>query len=172
MLFIRYLFLVLILSCSTSIGFLLSKRFADRLNELNTISNLTNTLQNKIRFTRMPLKEIFEELAEYQDNLEISDLFRKIAKKMEKMKTSDAWVDAIDEKKLCFNLSLKDLNLIKTLGNTLGKTDIDGQMSEIEQFNTLLKIQIKEAEHEKNKNEKMYRSLGTIVGLAIVILLF
>ena len=61
---------------------------------------------------------------------------------------------------------------MRTLGNVLGKTDIEGQMSEISQFSNLLKTQIKNAENEKNKNSKMYKSLGTIIGLAIVIILY
>ena len=52
-----------------------------------------------------------------------------------------------------------------------GKTDIEGQMSEINLFKELLKNQIKKAEEEKRKNLKMYRSLGTIVGLTIIIIL-
>ncbi len=52
-----------------------------------------------------------------------------------------------------------------------GKTDIDGQMSEINLFKEMLKNQIKKAEEEKKKNAKMYKSLGTIIGLSIVILL-
>ena len=70
------------------------------------------------------------------------------------------------------NLKNEDIELIKSLGTLLGKTDIEGQMSEIEQFKTMLETQIKIAEEEKNKNSKMYKSLGTIIGLAIVIVLF
>ena len=70
------------------------------------------------------------------------------------------------------NLKNEDITLMKNLGNVLGKTDIEGQMSEINQFLLLLKEQIKNAEEEKNKNAKMYKSLGTIIGLAIVIILF
>lgn len=53
-----------------------------------------------------------------------------------------------------------------------GKTDIDGQMSEINLFKELLKTQIQKAEEEKRKNTKMYKSLGTIAGLTIIIILF
>ncbi len=54
----------------------------------------------------------------------------------------------------------------------LGKTDIEGQVSEINQFLTLLDGQIATCEEEKNKNTKLCKSLGTIVGLGIVIILF
>ena len=42
---------------------------------------------------------------------------------------------------------------------------------EIELTLNFIDTQILKAEEERKKNEKMYRSLGTIVGLAIVIIL-
>ena len=78
----------------------------------------------------------------------------------------------VDEERFLLNFNNEDINLIKSFGSMLGKTDVDGQMSEINQFVSLLNGQIVTAEEEKNKNSKMYKSLGTIVGLGIVILLF
>lgn len=169
--FFRYLFLVLILSGSTSIGFLLSKRYTDRLGELNTFSNFINLLQNKIKFTHLPLAEIFEEMASIKTDPKIADFFLRVYTKLNIKTTKEAWNDALEEERYYLNLKNEDINLIKSLGNTIGKTDIEGQMSEINQFTIMLQEKIKEAEQEKNKNEKMYKSLGTIVGLAIVILL-
>ena len=63
-------------------------------------------------------------------------------------------------------------NELLNLNMQLGKTDVEGQMSEINQFCSLINEQIAIAEEEKNKNSKMYKSLGTIIGLAIVIILF
>ena len=56
--------------------------------------------------------------------------------------------------------------------NYYGKTDISGQISEIDLTNTFLDMQIEKAENEKRKNQKMYKTLGTVIGLAIVIILF
>lgn len=54
----------------------------------------------------------------------------------------------------------------------LGKTDVEGQVSEINITSDFIDTQINKAEEECKKNEKMYKSLGSIVGLAIVIILF
>ena len=56
--------------------------------------------------------------------------------------------------------------------NFYGKTDVEGQISEIEVTLDFIDTQIKNAEYECKKNEKLYRTLGTIVGLAIIIILF
>lgn len=52
-----------------------------------------------------------------------------------------------------------------------GKTDVQGQLNEINLHISFLDKQIDLAEEESKKNEKMYRTLGTIFGLAIIIIL-
>ena len=69
------------------------------------------------------------------------------------------------------NFTKEDKDIIKGLAKMLGKTDIDGQVSEIRLTNKFLEVQIKDAENEKNKNEKLYKTLGATVGLALVIIL-
>lgn len=170
--FLRYIFLISILVGSTSIGFLLSRRYSDRMKELNDISSLINILKNKIKFTHKPLGEILEEISTIKKDTKILEIFSKTGEKLEDRKIEEAWNEAISEEKFYLNLKNEDIELMRTLGNVLGKTDIEGQMSEINQFDNLLKIQIKNAENEKNKNSKMYKSLGTIIGLAIVIILY
>ena len=68
-------------------------------------------------------------------------------------------------------LKKEDINSIKPLGKLLGKTDIDGQVSQIKLVYEFLEEQIKDATEEKIKNEKMYQKLGAIVGLVMVIVL-
>ena len=133
---------------------------------------MVNILQNKIKFTHKPLGEIFEEMSEIDKKSKVSKIFTKCTQELEKENVQDAWNEAVDEERFLLNFNNEDINLIKSFGSMLGKTDVDGQMSEINQFVSLLNGQIVTAEEEKNKNSKMYKSLGTIVGLGIVILLF
>lgn len=48
---------------------------------------------------------------------------------------------------------------------------MEGQLSQIEITESFLEEQIRQAQEEKNKNEKLYQKLGMTVGLAIVIIL-
>ena len=64
-----------------------------------------------------------------------------------------------------------DIDIIKGLGRMLGKTDLSGQISEIKLVNNFIDAQIEDAKQEKDKNYKMYKTLGIVVGATIVIIL-
>ena len=53
----------------------------------------------------------------------------------------------------------------------LGKTDLEGQVTQINLTCEFLDKQIEKAEEERKKNEKLYKTLGTVIGMAIVIIL-
>ena len=118
---LRYIFFIIILIGSTSIGFLISKRYIDRVEELNCLLKLSNILQNKIKFTHKPLKEIFEELSKLEANKQISELFNVLSKKLGYISMEEAWNEVINEKKANLSLKKQDIQLIKTLGNVLRK---------------------------------------------------
>ena len=78
--------------------------------------------------------------------------------------------EAINESKNYLNDEDKEAFL--SLSKMLGMTDIDGQVSQIEITQSYIDRQIKLAEEEKNKNQKLYQKLGVIIGISIVIILF
>ncbi len=80
-----------------------------------------------------------------------------------------AWEEAIEESEN--NLTKEDKYVLKTLSKLLGQTDIEGQSSQIEITQKFLETQLKEAQEQKEKNEKLYSKLGTTIGLVIVIIL-
>lgn len=168
MLMIKYVILTVILGISIWIGILVSKKYKDRVMELKEFRNSLNILENKIKFTYEPLQEIFKQIS---DNLEnnISLIFENTNKNLKRMNMCDAWNKAIDESKL--NLNKEDISIIKNMGKLLGKTDVEGQVSEIKLTSDFIDLQIEKAEKEREKNEKLYKTLGTVVGLAIVIIL-
>ena len=169
---LRYFFLFGIVAGSTSIGFIISKGYSERLDELNAFNTLINILQNTIKFTKLPLKDIFEQIGNITIKTRVKNIFINCSQKIKDTTLENAWKQAIDEEMDYLNMKNEDFDVIETLGNTLGKTDIDGQMNELNQFKERLNIQIKQAEEEKRKNSKMFKSLGTIAGLVLVIILF
>ena len=169
MIVIKYFILFLILVASTLIGRSLSKKYVYRLKELEEIKNSFNILKTKIKFTYEPIPELFQEL-ENTKCRNVGNIFKLAKEKMENENISTAWENAIEES--VTNLKKEDKEVLKSLGKLLGRTDVEGQMGQIETTESLLENQIKEALEEKLKNEKLYSRLGTTIGLAIVILLY
>ena len=171
--FIKMIILCLIFFTSALIGRILSKRFAFRLEELEEMQNALNVFKSKIKFTYEPLPEIFEELSNSTIS-NVSYIFSKAKEKMNEQTADTAWEDTLNEieKEKRTNLSLEDIHILKNLSKLLGQTDVEGQVGQIEITQSFLNAQIKQAEEEKVKNQKLYSRLGTTIGLAIVIILF
>ena len=168
MLIIKYFILFLILVSSTLIGKFLSKKYVYRLEELEDIKNALNILKTKIKFTYEPIPGVFEEISQ-NTNKNIGNIFILAKEEMKENSASKAWEIAV-EKTEC-NLKKEDKKILKTLSKLLGQTDVEGQISQIEITEEFLEGQLKEAEEERRKNEKLYTRLGTVLGLTIVIIL-
>ena len=153
---------------SASLGLTLSQKYTYRLQELCDMQNALNILKNKIKFTYEPLNEIFEYISK-NSTKNISNIFRMANEQMKETTASKAWEEAIDKSNN--NLKEEDKNVVKMLSKLLGITDVEGQISQIEITENFLKNQIKEAEVEKQKNEKLYKKLGLTIGAAIIIML-
>lgn len=170
MIIIKYIELILLLITSTFIGIIYSKKYAKRLDNLTEIKNALIILRNKIKFTYEPIPDAFEDISSnFKDG--IKTIFDDASKQMKNKSASTAWEESIDKNAKNIFLKDEDLKTIKKLSKMLGNTDIDGQVNNIDLVVELLNNQIKDAQTEKAKNEKLYKTLGISVGLTLVIIL-
>lgn len=164
----KLVLLTLIFGISTSIGILISKKYSNRLQILKDMKNALNIFELKVNFSMETIPEIFTEISQKIKGT-VGKIFLCAVKNMDIMVAGDAWEQALE--KNSENLKKEDVNSLKPLGKLLGQTDIGGQVSQIKLVCEFLENQIIEAVEEKNKNEKMYKKLGAVVGLVIVIVL-
>ncbi len=168
MFFIKMIFLILIFVASTFLGIKISRKYSSRVLELKEFQNALNIFEEKIKFTYEPIPDVFKEISEVSKN-NVGQVFENASINMKLMTAGEAWEKAIDESNT--KLTKDDKDILKGLAKMLGRTDLDGQVSEIRLTKKFLETKIKEAEIEKSKNEKLYKTLGATVGLAIVIIL-
>ena len=168
MFFIKIIFLILIFVSSTFLGIKISKKYYSRVQELKEFQNCLNIFEEKIKFTYEPIPDVFREISEVSKS-NVGKIFENASINMKLMTAGEAWEKSIDESNT--KLTKDDKEILKGLAKMLGRTDLDGQVSEIRLTKKFLETKIKEAEIEKNKNEKLYKTLGATVGLAIVIIL-
>lgn len=168
MFFIKLFILISIFLSSLQAGKIISKKYCNRVLELKDIKNALNMFLTKIRFTYESVPESFKEIGNSIDG-NIGNLFIASSNLMADKQAGDAWEKTIDEVQT--NLNDDDKNILKKMGRMLGKTDLEGQISEVKLVQEFINSQIDIAEEERKKNEKLYKTLGGIVGLALVIIL-
>ena len=168
MIILKFFILSLIFISSTYIGIVISKKYTNRVVELKELKNALTIFSTQIKFTYEPIPNIFLQLSEkIQSN--IGKIFQKASENMDKNTAGIAWKEAVENSYT--NINKEDKEIIKSLSNLLGVVDLEGQIKEIELVDNFLNIQIEKAEQEKKKNEKMYKTLGVTIGLAMVIVL-
>ena len=69
-------------------------------------------------------------------------------------------------------MNSEDEEILISFGKLLGSSDTEGQIKNIRLTLNQLKMQEEKAEELRKKNESMYRNLGVLGGLAIIIILF
>lgn len=167
MIFVKIVILILVFGSSFSIGKLIAGKYINRVKELKEMKSALNIFETKIKFTYESVPEIFEQIGNQMEG-NIGSVFKESSKKMKDVSAGEAWIQSIEKTES--NLNKEDKEILKKLGKLLGRTDADGQISEIELVSNFLDTQIDIAENERNKNEKMYKTLGGIIGLTLVII--
>lgn len=163
----------IIILLSTIIGFKLAKRYTVRIQELSAMQGALSRLETEIQHYTSSLPEALLEIGKSvgggTGNLFILTGQTLIEKK--EYTVSEAWSLCLEKVKpeLCFEQ--EDFYILRRFGSQLGKSDKEGQV----RFIRLTMLQLQEEEKKarviREKNDKMYRSLGLLGGLALTILL-
>lgn len=121
MIFIKSILIISTVALCTYLGFLYSKKYVNRVRQLEIFKAALNLLETKIQFTYKPLSDIFCEIADENKNV-IGEFFKKAALNLQKQNAVNAWECAI--KNSSNNLLEEDKQVILELGKVLGKTDV------------------------------------------------
>lgn len=165
MIFIKYASLIGIIVISSYLGIYKAKEYENRVKELTKFKSALVMFKSKLEFTYEPIKNIFEDISKviYKDE---NNIFENVIKNKKDIYTS--WKEAVR----CENdFTKEDIEIIETIGKLLGKTDLEGQVSEINLGLNLVEKQIEIAENERNKNVKLYKTMGIVCGIGICIIL-
>ena len=160
MIVIKGILLALIIVTSSLIGNIKSKTFQKRYLELKKFKSGLGIFKSKLEFTYEPVNEIFTDISKlvYEDE---ENIFKRFTE-------NNDWNLAVDTQN---NFNNEDKEVAKNLGKMLGRLDKSGQLNEINLVDSFIDKQIENAFEVMKKNEKLYKTLGATVGLAIVIIL-
>ncbi len=164
--------LIVVLSC-TVVGICFGKKIVYRVEELEQMQRAMIMLKNEIDYLAISLPEALQEIGAKCSN-EIENLFFKIAKEMEKRegeKGEEIWKKAVLEWKEKTYLEKQDVDAVICVGLSMGYLDIEQQRASIDLFLKYIEMTLEELNQKKKQQQKLYSSMGILIGMLIVVVL-
>ncbi len=164
---------LLILFSTSLIGFAYGNRYSNRLNNLIYMEQCIKILETEIVYGAVPLPDALLNVYK-KGNKKVSFIFKEIREHMLENKVEDIYYSFYSVRHLLKNdLSFKqqDIEIILSLGRVLGTSNREDQEKNFKLILNQIIILEKEAKFNRDKNEKMFKNLGILIGLAIVIIL-
>lgn len=168
----KFIALFIIFICISLIGVILGSGFKLRVKELQEFENAFYSLKNNITFMRTPISQALK--SSFNKKSELGSVFNKISKEIDKgefYNLIDVVKNVFEKHKYNLYLNHSDLEMIYDFFINLENNNIDSFENLFNVYAKRVDEQLKEAIEVRNKNNKIYSTLGIGIGAMIVIFL-
>ncbi len=165
---------VLILFSASMVGWQIGKYYANRPVQLRALLVALQMLETEIVFGMTPLQRAFVKVG-HRVSEEVGKVFLLAAEFLqteEAHSAEEALQQAMNRLWTQTALRRQEREVLESLGQVLGSSDREDQQKHLRLAVTHLRGLEEEARAEQEKYEKMYKSLGFLGGLLVVILMF
>lgn len=163
----------LVFTVSALIGVILAKVYSTRVENIMDMITAFEILHTKIRYNQSTLDEIFKDIG-LQLKGDVGELFNKLGIAFEEnmyYTADELWRRVIEDNIKTCDFSFEDIQVINEFSYMLGKSDLEGQLRNIDMTLSRLKSQLIRAESEEKKYSKMYRNVGILGGMGLAVIL-
>ena len=181
---VKFVGFILILGATTFLGVLISKKYSLRVNELQELITGLEIFETRLNYTYDTIPDAFDFIHRHLKS-DVRNIFKNVSNDLNKsnevsagdtfMKVvdsaGDTFMKVVDEEKSFLALTDEDVEALKGLSVSLGQTDLENQSKNIKLIIHTLSMQLESAKFEKNKNFKLFRNMGVLVGLMLIIIL-
>lgn len=164
---------VLILFAGTMIGFQQASRLVERPRQLRQLAHALQRLETEISYGQTPLPEALVRTADAAPE-PLSTLFRKAANgiwETEGLSFRESWEQAVKSHWGATSMRSNEQSVLIRLGSTLGISDKEDQIKHLRLALIQLKTEEDAARDDQGRYEKMWKSLGILIAVLIVILM-
>ncbi|MEI3606787.1 stage III sporulation protein SpoIIIAB [Pseudogracilibacillus sp. SE30717A] len=164
----------LILICTTTwIGFDMSNRLGDRTKQIRQFILSLQMIEAEVVYSQLTLQDIFHTVSN-KTAYPINEFYRQMTHKLSDVVTDflDVWDEALNRLMKVSALKKNEQEIIKQFGRSLGQHSSLQQQKHIALAIHHLERELDEALEQRDKYEKMMRSLGVLIGIFIVLILF
>lgn len=159
---------MIIMACG-AYGFTLASKYTHEHKMLHILLDILQTMECELQYRMTPLPDLCELISRSFEG-GLSQVFRALANELNAQISPNV--------ELCMNKVLNNISLpkqtkcaLESLGRSLGKYDIDGQMKGIHTLYGEVQQAYKTLMTNRDQRLRSYRTLGLCIGIVIAIIL-
>ncbi len=152
-------------------GFYLSSVYDKKTKVLENVVMMLGIIKTQLRYVHLPLQSLMR-LLEENETLKSLGFVSGCVKNIENGKPFRlSWKESIrNEKELC-SLIPESLPYLIQFGESLGTTDLEGQLSCCEYYEHIFSKLLEEKKEQSRKYTKLFPTLGIMLGVSAAILI-
>ncbi|MDP3486425.1 MAG: stage III sporulation protein SpoIIIAB [Bacillota bacterium] len=162
----------LIIYGSSMVGFSIARNYAERPRQLHTLLTCVQILLTEIVYAATPLSEALRNLSRSSDKI-VGEFFAQVAQEIDNLKPARiAWEQGLEQLQSASALLAPDIEALRALGDVIGTSDREDQQRHLLLASRRIEALHQSAVNEAAKNERLWRYLGVLAGIVIVIIIF
>lgn len=162
----------LIIYGSSMVGFSIARNYAERPRQLQTLLTGIQILLTEIVYAATPLAAAFHNLSRGSEKT-IGGFFARVAQELDNLKPARiAWQEGLDDLQFSSALLTPEIEALRALGDVIGISDREDQQRHLLLASRRIESLHQSAVNEAAKNERLWRYLGVLAGIVIVIIIF
>lgn len=170
---LKFIGAVLVIISGTGIGFKASENLILQNVQLKKLKELLIILRGEIRYNNTVMSQALRNILKKSDKV-FEKFLLYVADNLDKYQgktVADIWNDGVDKELSKLMLSKKHIEKLKDLGNTLGFLDKEMQISYFNLMIEQLDTDIEDNNKRCRDNCKLYRTLGIMGGILVVLII-
>lgn len=164
---------LLVVASSAGLGFSMSRDMRLRIEQLRYLKKILLMLQGEIKYVRSPLPEAFRNIGR-RVREPFASFFEELASDMDHMEGvtfRELWEKQIGEHFTETNLTKRDLEQLRQMGENMGYLDQEMQLNTIGLYAQQMDAELQTAEGTYGTKSRVYNCLGVMAGIFIAILI-
>lgn len=171
---LKFVGAVLILGTATLFGYMQALHYARRPKQIRLMISALQRMETEIVYALTPLSEAMLSLSK-QVTAPLSQLFLLTAERLKESEgasTREVWQQTVREVWRSSSMKQPEQDIVLQLGTVLGLTDRADQVKHLKLAVSQLQTEEQESREEQKRFEKMWKSMGLLIGALIVILMY
>ncbi len=165
---------IVIIACSSLVGIIFSNTYIERTGLLGHLISTLQIIETEILYGATPIPVLLEKMGS-RSKKEIGCIFLSASNLLKENKGQpfeEIWSIAVNKEIKNTSFSKNDIEILLSLGKNLGLSNSEDQIKHIRLIQEEVKRQHENSIIEEKKNVKLFKNLGFLLGLSIVIVLF